>query len=93
MPGLAPPPAPPIAGIGDNDGLRRFRLRLVQVMATSVTVLVTAWLCSLGPIPAILSLMVAKHVLVAILLMGFELEGPPLDDRYFSFDPSRPRFG
>ncbi len=74
---LAPPPAPPVSALDDNDGLRRFRLRLVQVMATAVTVLCTTWVCTLGAIPAILGLMVAKHVLVAILVMGFELETPP----------------
>ncbi len=78
---LAPPPAPPVVGVGDNDGLRRFRLRLVQVTATFVTLMCTAWVCTLGAIPAILALMVAKHVLVAILVMGFELEGPTHDVR------------
>jgi hypothetical protein len=73
---LAPPPSPPVSALDDNDGLRRFRLRLMQVMATAVTVLCTAWVCTLGAIPAILGLMVAKHVLVAILVMGFELENP-----------------
>jgi hypothetical protein len=62
--------------VGDNDGLSRFRMRLFQIMATTVTVLITIWLCTLGAIPAILALMVAKHVLVAILVMGFELDAP-----------------
>jgi hypothetical protein len=74
---LAPPPSPPVLSVCDNDGLRRFRMRLVQVMATTVTVLVTGWLCTLGAIPAILSLMVAKHVLVAILVMGLGVDAPP----------------
>jgi hypothetical protein len=71
---LAPPPSPPVLTVGDNDGLRRFRLRLTQVMATAVTVFITGWLCTLGAIPAILALMVAKHVLVAILVMGMGME-------------------
>jgi hypothetical protein len=74
---LAPPPSPPLMTVYDNDGLRRFRMRLVQVMATTITILVTAWLCTLGAIPAILSLMVAKHVLVAILVMGLGVDAPP----------------
>jgi hypothetical protein len=80
MASLAPPPAPPRIGLDDNGGLRRVRLRLTQVIATAVTIVGTAWLCTLGVIPAILSIMVAKHVLVAILLMGL---GPsaPLTDR------------
>jgi hypothetical protein len=73
---LAPPPTPPAMAVGDNDGLYRFRMRLMQVMATTVTVLITAWLCTLGAIPAILGLMVAKHVLVAILVMGIGVDAP-----------------
>jgi hypothetical protein len=71
---LAPPPAPPRVAQADNDDVRRFRLRLLQALATVVTVLVTAWLCTLGAIPAILGLMVAKHILVAILVMGLGVD-------------------
>jgi hypothetical protein len=73
---LAPPPPPRAVTVGDNDGMSRFRMRVVQVTATTVTVLVTAWVCTLGAIPAILGLMVAKHVLVAILVMGIGVDGP-----------------
>jgi hypothetical protein len=71
---LAPPPALPPVSLGDNDGLRKLRLRLVQIGATAITVFVTAWLCTLGAIPAILGLMVAKHILVAILVMGLGVD-------------------
>jgi hypothetical protein len=54
-----------------------FRIRVTQVMATLGTLFGTAWLCTLGAIPAILALVVAKHVLVAILLMGLGLDDPP----------------
>jgi hypothetical protein len=73
---LAPPPCPPVVGVGDNDGLRRFRMRLVQVSATTITISATAWVCTLGAIPAILGLMVAKHVLVAIIVMGLGVDAP-----------------
>ena len=73
---LAPPPTPPRVALGDNDEAKRFRLRLVQVLATLVTILATAWLCTLGVIPAILAVMVAKHVLVAILIMGLGVDAP-----------------
>ena len=72
---LAPPPAPPHIGVADHDGLRRFRQRVFQVMASVITVLVTAWICTYGPIPAILALMVAKHILVAILIWGLDVDG------------------
>ena len=73
---LAPPPCPPVTGVGDDDGLQRFRMRLVQVSATTITLSATAWVCTLGAIPAILGLMVAKHVLVAILVMGLGVDAP-----------------
>jgi hypothetical protein len=62
--------------VGDNDDLKRLRLRLRQLLATTLTVLATAWVCTLGAIPAILALMVAKHVLVAILVMGMGVDAP-----------------
>jgi hypothetical protein len=74
---LAPPPAPPRVALGgENDGLKRLRFRLLQILASTVTVLVTIWLCTFGAIPAILALMTAKHVLVAILLMGLGVDAP-----------------
>ena len=76
MPLLVPPPAPPPVALGENDDLRRVQFRLWQIMATAVTVFVTAWFCTLGAIPAILAIMVAKHILVAILLMGLGVDKP-----------------
>src|SRR5437764_215783 len=67
---LAPPPRPPRVALEEGDGARRLRTKMAQVMATLATLLATAWLCTLGAVPAIIALMVAKHVLVAIFLMG-----------------------
>jgi hypothetical protein len=47
---------------------------MFQVLASVVTVLVTAWICTYGAIPAILALMVAKHILVAILVWGLNID-------------------
>lgn len=69
-------PPPPRVIQGDHDGNRRFRMRSFQVMVTLVTLLITAWLCTLGPLPAILGIMVAKHVIVAVILMGRGVNGP-----------------
>jgi hypothetical protein len=52
-----------------------FRRRFVQVSTTLTTLLATAYFCTLGPIPAILALSVAKHVLVAVLMMGLQPPG------------------
>jgi hypothetical protein len=74
---MAPPEAPPVLAYDEGDNLRRLRMRLWQVMMTALTVLITAWLCTLGAFTAILALMVAKHVLVAILVVGLE---PPASE-------------
>jgi hypothetical protein len=76
---LAPPPRTPRIAVDDNDGVRRLRLRMTQILATIITVLLTAWLCTFGAIPAILALMVAKHILVAILVMGLGVDAQHSD--------------
>lgn len=73
---LAPPPSPPRVATADNDDINSFRMRTTQVVATVITVLITAWACTLGIIPAIIALMVAKHILVAILMMGLGVDKP-----------------
>jgi hypothetical protein len=70
---LAPPPRPPRVALADGDGLQRLQFRLWQVFVSIVTVLATAWLVFLGPLPAIIALVVAKHVLVAVLCQGLDL--------------------
>jgi hypothetical protein len=77
---LTPPPKPPRVALGENDGVRKVRLRLWQINASALTVLLTAWCCTLGAIPAIIALVVAKHVLVAILVMGLGLDAPERPD-------------
>lgn len=80
MPLLAPPPVPPrLVTTSDDDGAKRFRMRMTQVMATLVTLLVTAWVCTLGILPAIIAISLAKHILVAILLMGLGVDAPQSD--------------
>ena len=71
---LAPPPNVPPVALADGDGLRRAHFHLRIIGLTSLTVLVTAWLVTLGPFPAILALVTAKHVLVAILAMGLGMD-------------------
>ena len=71
---LVPPQPPPLVALADDDGLSRVRLRLWQVGWTVLTVLLTVWFITLGPLPAILALVTAKHVLVAILLMGLKVD-------------------
>ena len=70
---LAPPP-PPLVALDEGDNVRRLRFRLWQVFMSTLTILVTAWLCTFGWIPAIIALLTAKHVLVAILVMGLGVD-------------------
>jgi membrane-associated phospholipid phosphatase len=74
---MAPPAPPPRVALDDPDGHRRLQTRIWQVTVAIITTLVTAWFCTLGPIPAILALMVAKHILVAILAWGLQVDEPP----------------
>ncbi len=73
---LAPPPRPPRVATTSDDGPNRFRMRLTQVLAALITVFATAWVCTMGIIPAIIALSIAKHVLVAILMMGLGVDAP-----------------
>lgn len=73
---LAPPP-PSRVTHGDDGSIRRVRLRVFQVGSTLTTILATIWLCTLGVIPGILGVMVAKHILVAILIMGLGTDTEP----------------
>jgi hypothetical protein len=70
------PPVPPPVALADAGGSDRLRLRLHQVMLSAVTVLVTAWCVTLGTVPAVISLSIAKHILVAILAMGLGVDEP-----------------
>jgi hypothetical protein len=73
---LAPPQRPPCiaVAIADDDGRRRLHSRLRLWSMTAATIVVTAWLCTYGLVAAILALAVAKHVLVAILVMGLGVD-------------------
>jgi hypothetical protein len=71
---MAPPPAPPSIDLNDGDHFGRVRLRLWQLWLTFLTILVTVWLITLGPIPGIIAVVTAKHVLVAILVMGLSVD-------------------
>lgn len=64
-----PPPATALVGC-EEPGPDRLGLRLKQLSWTTATVAAAAWFCTFGPLACVLSIAVAKHVLVAILVMG-----------------------
>ncbi|HEV3204377.1 MAG TPA: hypothetical protein VGY77_08345 [Gemmataceae bacterium] len=67
---LVPPPAPPVrVALEDHDRFGQLRIRLKLMWWTALTILVTTWICLLSPAAAIIALVVAKHILVAILAM------------------------
>jgi hypothetical protein len=67
---LAPPPPPQPVTTAEDDGMARLQFRLWQLWITTLTLLITVWFITFGAIAAIIALVVAKHVLVAIYLMG-----------------------
>ena len=80
MPLLAPPLPPLRVAIAD-DGSTQFWLRHWLLIWTGLTILVTAWFISLGPIPGILALLAAKDILVALLAAGLGLaQGSAFED-------------
>jgi hypothetical protein len=60
--------------LDDEGGSRRLRFRLRLLGMTLMTILITTWFITLGAVPAILALVVAKHVLVALLVMGLGVD-------------------
>jgi hypothetical protein len=77
---LAPPESPPALSFDEGENIRRLRFRLWQLMLTALTILATAWACKFfwspppGWIIGLVALFVAKHVLVAILVMGLGVD-------------------
>lgn len=74
MPTLSPPPDLPNAVTLADGGPDHVRFRLLQLSWTTATIAATTWICTFGPIPSIFAVAVAKHVLVAIFVMGIGLD-------------------
>lgn len=73
---VMPPLKPPGVGYTDSDGVRRIRVRLWQIFMSAIVLVLSAWFCSFGVFPAIVTLLVAKHVLVAVIVVGLDLPRP-----------------
>jgi hypothetical protein len=77
---LAPPEPPPALTFDEGGNIRRLRFRLWQLMMTVLTILATAWACTFfavkphGWIVGLSALFIAKHVLVAILVVGLGVD-------------------
>jgi hypothetical protein len=71
---LAPPRSPPLVALDEGGNLRRLRFGLWLVFWTAITILITAWACTFGWIPAIIAILIAKHVLVALLVVGLGVD-------------------
>jgi hypothetical protein len=53
---------------------QRLQFRLWQMNAVAVTIAATSWCATVGPIPAIIAIVTAKHVLVVLLVAGIDHE-------------------
>jgi hypothetical protein len=73
---LVPPEPPARVSLGDDGGSSRLRLRLHQITVSALTILITVWCFTLGAIPAVISVTIAKHILVAVLVMGLGVDAP-----------------
>jgi hypothetical protein len=73
---IAPPSPPPRVNLGDDDDMRRLRIRLWQVSLSAATVVGTGWCFTLGWVPGVVATMFAKHILVAILVWGLGVDEP-----------------
>ena len=70
---IAPPRhAPHLGPREEPSGPPHWRFRIWQVEVFLLVLFLTVWLVTLGPLVAILAILVAKHVLVALLYMGME---------------------
>jgi hypothetical protein len=78
---FAPPIRPPAVALAEGDGLDRVRFRLWQWSMSLLTVLITVWFFTLGTIPGIIAVAVAKHILVAILVIGLGVDTVEADER------------
>ncbi|GIW79996.1 MAG: hypothetical protein KatS3mg105_1803 [Gemmatales bacterium] len=70
----APPRKPPQIAVHDDGGLHRLERKLQILCLTAMTVFGSVWLLTYGYVPGMVGLVVAKHVLVAILAMGLGLD-------------------
>ena len=77
---VMPPANPPGVGYTDSDDVKRIKFRLWQIAMAAITLVVSAWFCTLGVLAAIITLLVAKHVLVAIVVAGLNMPAGPKDE-------------
>ena len=70
MPQLNPPLPPSPAIVGGDDSRKHLKFRLWQLLMSTLTILVAVWFTTYGPVPGILAWVVAKHIFVALLMMG-----------------------
>jgi hypothetical protein len=66
---MTPPPVQQVTAGGD-DRRERLQFRLWQLCMSTLTILAAVWFTMYGTLAAILAWVVAKHILVAILMMG-----------------------
>jgi len=72
---------PPALMTGDDDRRQRLQFRQWQLLMSTLTVMAAVWCSTYGkPLLTILAWVVAKHILVAILMMGLQRYPRYLDE-------------
>ena len=74
---LVPPDRPAARLTMDEGPLYRIQFRLWQISLSAVTILIAGWFWTMGPAAGLTAAFLAKHVLVAIIVAGFELPDEP----------------
>jgi hypothetical protein len=68
---LTPPAPPPSLITGDDDRRQRLLFRQWQLLMSTLTIMAAVWCSTYGkPLLTILAWVVAKHILVAVFMMG-----------------------
>jgi hypothetical protein len=67
---LMPPPPPPVL-TAEDEGRQRLQFRQWQLVISILTILASVWLTTFGhPLLTICAWVIAKHILVALFMMG-----------------------
>lgn len=67
---VAPPLPPASENLADENPRQRVDFRLWQIVVSALTLAVTIWLFTVHTLAGILAVIVAKHVLVAVIASG-----------------------
>ncbi len=68
------PPGSAWIGLEDRPPNSSVRFRMWQIFLASLTLMVTAWCWTVGPLPGLIFSFLAKHILVGIYAAGLHYD-------------------